>query len=127
MGNPTDVQAPRRAYRRAMDMYVILRRAAWTTLDEVAAANERSLAVGAEMEDDVRWIRSYITADVGETLRALCVYQAVSPEALREHASEAGMRADEIVAIRQTVVIRPDPLASVPATLPELGEPRHRA
>src|SRR4051794_23783604 len=113
-----------------MQMYVILRRAAWTTLDEVAAANERSLAVGAEMQDDVRWIRSYITADIAETLGALCVYQAVSPEALREHAAEAGMRADEIVAIRETVVIRPDPVlpnpvTSAPTTLPVLGEPRH--
>ena len=109
-------------------MYVILRRAAWTTLDEVAAANARSLAVGAEMDDDVRWIRSYITTDVGETLGALCVYEAISPEALREHAAEAGMRADEIVAVRETVVIRPDPPVSrAPTTLPELGQPGYRA
>ena len=60
------------------------------------------------MPDDIRWIRSYVTAETDGTLGTVCVYQASSPEAIREHARRADMPADEIVAVADTVVVRPD-------------------
>ena len=48
------------------------------------------------------------------SLGTVCVYQASSPEAIRAHAYRAGLPADEILAVADTVVIRPDP-TPVPA------------
>jgi sporulation protein YlmC with PRC-barrel domain len=39
----------------------------------------------------------------------LCIYEGSSPEAIHEHASRADLPVDEIVAIADTVVVRPDP------------------
>jgi hypothetical protein len=65
--------------------------------------------------DDIRWIRSYVIAEAGGTLGSVCIYQASSPEAIRDHAQRVGMPADEIWNIGDTVVIRPDP---TPETIP---------
>ena len=62
-----------------------------------------------EFPTDVRWIRSYVIAEEDGTLGSVCIYQAVSPEAIRKHAQRVGMPADEIWAVADTVVIRPDP------------------
>jgi hypothetical protein len=61
------------------------------------------------MSDDIRWIRSYVTAETDDSVRTVCVYQASTPEAIREHARRADMAAHEIVAVADTVVVRPDP------------------
>jgi hypothetical protein len=92
-----------------MQMYVIRRRSAWATAAELEAAAERSTAVGNEMSEDIRWIRSYVTAEADGTVGTVCIYQASSPEAIREHAKRVGMPADEITEITDTVVVRPDP------------------
>ena len=39
----------------------------------------------------------------------MCIYEATSPEKVREQAERAGMPADEIVLVADTVVVRPDP------------------
>jgi hypothetical protein len=39
----------------------------------------------------------------------VCIYEAVSPEALRKHASLADLPVDEIIRVADTVVVRPDP------------------
>ena len=93
-----------------MNTYVILRRGAWASPDELGQAAERSRAVGdEEMSDDIRWIRSYVLAEDGGAVGTVCIYQATSPEAIREHASRADLPVDEIIAIADTVVVRPDP------------------
>jgi hypothetical protein len=61
------------------------------------------------MSDDIRWIRSYVLAEPGGELGTVCVYQASSPEAIRSHAYRAGLPVDEIVAVADTLVVRPDP------------------
>ena len=66
------------------------------------------------MPDDVRWIRSYVTAEPDGTVGTVCVYQASSPEAIRGHAGRADLPVDEIVKVAGTVVVRSDP---VPATV----------
>jgi hypothetical protein len=93
-----------------MDTYVILRRGAWGSADELDIAANRSRVVGdEEMSDDIRWIRSYVLDEGDGRLGTVCIYQASSPEAIREHASRAGLAADEIVPVADTVIVRPDP------------------
>ena len=92
-----------------METYVILRRGGWRTAGELGAAAERSTAEGERMPDDIAWIRSYVIAEPGGTLGTVCIYQASSPEAVRNHAGRVDMPADEILEVADTVVIRPDP------------------
>jgi Protein of unknown function (DUF4242) len=92
-----------------METYVILRRGGWRTPDELQAAAARSTDEGDKMFDDVRWIRSYVLAEPSGELGTVCVYQASSPEAIRTHAYRAGLPVDEIVAVADTVIVRPDP------------------
>lgn len=39
----------------------------------------------------------------------ICLYQATSPEAVREHAEAAGLPCDEVVRVAAIDVKRPDP------------------
>ena len=96
-----------------METYVILRRGGWGSGDELGVAAERSKAVGDdEMSDDIRWIRSYVLDEGDGRVGTVCVYQASSPEAIREHAQRAGLPADEVILVADTVVVRPDPAAA---------------
>jgi hypothetical protein len=89
--------------------YVILRRSGWRSPEELQEAAARSSQVGdEEMPDDIRWIRSYVLKDEGG-LGTVCIYQASSEEAIREHASKAMLPVDEIVEVADTVIVRPDP------------------
>jgi hypothetical protein len=92
-----------------MDTYVILRRGGWASADALKEAAARSTAVGEQMEDDVAWIRSYVLAERDGTVGTVCIYQASSPEAIRRHAAAAELPVDEIIAVADTVVVRPDP------------------
>src|ERR1700712_4137838 len=93
-----------------MDTYVILRRGAWGSAEELGAAADRSKAVGDEqMSDDIRWIRRYVLSEPDGRVGTVCIYEASSPEAIREHASRADLAVDEIIPVADTVVIRPDP------------------
>jgi hypothetical protein len=92
-----------------MELFVIRRREAWKDAQELEGVADRSAKIGnEEMSDQVRWIRTYVLDD-GGTLGSLCVYQAVSMEALQDHAKRVGMPADEITPVADTVIVRPDP------------------
>jgi Protein of unknown function (DUF4242) len=96
-----------------MDTYVILRRSGWRSPEDLQQAAERSRQVGdEEMSDDIRWIRSYVLQEDGNAVGTVCVYQASSPEAIREHASRADLPADEIIRVADTVIVREDPAAA---------------
>jgi hypothetical protein len=95
-----------------MNTYVILRRDGWTTPEDLGRAAERSTATGEEMPDEVRWIRSYVTQEPSGMLGTVCIYQATSPQAIRRHASVAGLPATEIIQVADTVIVRPDPVAA---------------
>jgi Protein of unknown function (DUF4242) len=43
-------------------------------------------------------------------LGTICIYQASSPEKIREHASRADIPATDIFDIVDTVIVRPDPV-----------------
>jgi thiamine biosynthesis protein ThiC len=93
-----------------MNTYVILRRSGWRSGDELGEAAERSRQVGdEEMSDDIRWIRSYVLEEGGGSVGTVCIYQASSPDAIREHAKRADLPVDEIIPVADTVVVRPDP------------------
>jgi thiamine biosynthesis protein ThiC len=96
-----------------MNTYVILRRSGWRSPEDLQAAAARSSKVGdEEMSDDIRWIRSYVLEEDGGSVGTVCIYQATSPEAIREHASRADLPADEIIAVADTVLVRADPEAA---------------
>ena len=93
-----------------MQTYVIRRRNAWKNAQELENTAARSRKIGdTEMSQKVRWIRSYVLTEADGTLGTSCIYQAISPEAIREHARRVGMPADEIVPVAATVVVRADP------------------
>ena len=93
-----------------MNTYVILRRGGWRSPADLQAAAERSRAVGDdEMSADIRWIRSYVLDEGEGGLGTVCIYQATSPEKIREHAQRADLPADEIIEVLDTVLVRPDP------------------
>jgi Protein of unknown function (DUF4242) len=96
-----------------MKTYVILRRNGWRDGPDLEAAAARSSQVGdEEMSDDIRWIRSYVIGEEAGGLGTVCIYQASSPEAIREHAERAGLPADEIIEVADTVIVREDPQAA---------------
>ena len=93
-----------------MQTYVILRRNGWRTAQDLEEAAGRSSRVGdEEMSDDIRWLRSYVLEEDGGSVGTVCIYQASSPEAIREHASRADLPVDEIIPVAYTVIVRPDP------------------
>jgi Protein of unknown function (DUF4242) len=93
-----------------MNLYVILRRRGWATSEELQAAARRSVEEGERRSDRVRWIRSYVLAEQAGGLGTACVYEAVSPEPVREHAAAAGLPCDEVIEVSDTVVAREDPV-----------------
>ena len=93
-----------------MKQYAILRRSGWRSPEDLQEAAARSTRVGnEEMPDDVRWIRSYVLQEDGGSVGTVCIYEATSPDAIRQHASRAELPVDEIIPIADTVVVRDDP------------------
>jgi thiamine biosynthesis protein ThiC len=96
----------------ALTLYTIRRRNGWKSAEELQAAAAKSKQVADdEMSHDIHWIRSYVLAEDDGTLGTVCIYQASSPEKIREHAARVGMPADEITEVADTVIVRPDPVA----------------
>jgi hypothetical protein len=93
-----------------MNLYTIRRRDFWGTAEELQASAARSAQVGDEMADDVRWIRSYVVQEESGTLGTVCVYEGTSADKVREQAERAGMPADEVTLVVDTVIVRPDPI-----------------
>jgi len=92
-----------------MNLYAILRRDGFADGATLEAAAARSTAVGNDMPDDIRWIRSYVLGEESGTLGTVCIYQASSEEAIRKHAAAADLPISAIVPIADTVIVRPDP------------------
>ena len=93
-----------------MELYAIIRRNGWASGGDLQEAAARSSKVGDEdMPDDIRWIRSYVLDEGEGAVGTVCIYEASSPEAIRDHASRADLPVDEIISIADTVIVRPDP------------------
>jgi hypothetical protein len=95
-----------------MQTFFIRRKSNWKDTSELSATAGVSARVGnEEMPDLVRWIRSYVVREDDGRLGTVCIYQGKDEAAIREHARRAGMSADEIVLIEDTVVVRDDPVS----------------
>jgi sporulation protein YlmC with PRC-barrel domain len=92
-----------------VNTYVILRRNGWRSPEDLQAAAKRSTEVGETMPDDIAWIRSYVLEEDGGSVGTVCIYQASSIEAVREHATRADLPVDEVIPVADTVIVRPDP------------------
>ena len=93
-----------------MKTFVIRRRNGWKNAQELETAAGVSARVGnEEMPDKVRWIRSYVVSEEDGTLGTACIYQGVNADAVREHAQRAGLPANEITEVVNTVIVRQDP------------------
>ena len=93
-----------------MNTYAILRRSGWRSGAELEEAAARSTRVGNEdMPDEVRWIRSYVLGEGDGSVGTVCIYQATDESALRRHADLAELPIDEVIAVVDTVIVRPDP------------------
>ena len=85
-----------------MGVYLVLRRGAWRTPDELHEALRRSSAESESLS--IGWLRSYVLAELDGTLGTVCVHDAASPEAVRLHAYRAALPVDEIVGVADIVV-----------------------
>jgi len=93
-----------------MKTYVILRRGAWEDEPDLqAAAAESTRVADEEMPGQVKWIRSYVLEEEDGTLGTVCIYQAEDEDAIMEHAQRAGLPADEVLKVADTVIVRDDP------------------
>ena len=94
-----------------MQTFFIRRKSNWKDAAELSVTAGVSARVGnEEMPDQVRWIRSYVVREEDGRLGTVCIYQGNDEAAIREHARRAGMSADEVIQIEDTVVVREDPV-----------------
>jgi hypothetical protein len=93
-----------------VNTYVVLRRCAWRSSHDLQEAMKEAEAALQWAPDDIGWIRSYLLAEPDGSIGSACVYRATSPEMVRAHAARAGLPIDEIVALRESLVVEPDPV-----------------
>jgi len=93
-----------------METFVVLRRGAWKSEEELDDAAALSLRVADDdMSDQLRWIRSYVISEEDGTLGTVCIYQAVDEDAVMEHSQRAELPVDEVLPVVNTMIIRDDP------------------
>ena len=79
-----------------MPKYVVFRTVGKLTEEEIQAGSLKSIEA-LELTPDVRWIRSYYSAEEG---KIYCEYQAPNVEAIIEHAGKAGIPFDRAEVVR---------------------------
>jgi hypothetical protein len=77
-------------------------------LDAVARAFDES----ARLSGIATWTQSYFVDETDGTIGSICIYDAVSPEAVRHHSDAAELPVDEIVKVAEAILERPDPAAT---------------
>jgi hypothetical protein len=80
-----------------MPKYMVFRTVGEVSDEDVEAANLRSIEA-LEGLPDVRWIRSYYSAEEG---KIYCEYEAPNAEAIMEHARKAGIPFDHAEVVRE--------------------------
>ena len=61
------------------------------------------------MSDDIRWIRSYVLDEEGGVARDRLHLPGEQPRGDPRARRRAGLPVDEIIAVADTVLVRPDP------------------
>ena len=79
-----------------MDLYLVSRRRAWLSEEELAATADCMPALLATFGGDIRWVRSYVFVEEDGSFSADCVYEATSIERLEAYADAMMLPADEI-------------------------------
>ena len=92
-----------------METYVILRRAGWRTVDDLAAAAERSTTEGERMPDDVALDPQLRARGARRLRRHRLRLSGVEPGGDPPPREAADLPVDEIVKVADTVIVRPDP------------------
>lgn len=92
-----------------MDLYIIRRHSIWSSEEDLAAANRKSLQVGEDMKDRLRWIRSYAVTEEDGRIGSVCIYEAADRDAIREHGERIGAPSEDVRMVRGTAVKRTDP------------------
>ena len=64
-----------------MDLYLVSRRRAWLSEEELAATADCTPAVLGIFDGSVRWVRSYVFEEEDGAFSADCVYEATSRRA----------------------------------------------
>ena len=100
-------------------MYLVRRRSGWAD----RAAFERSVVAArrecaGRLGQRATWIHSHAVLERDGRLGSCCFYQAVSADALREHARRAGLPAHAIVAVLGRVVFEPAAASPPPVAAP---------
>lgn len=90
-----------------MDPYSSSNRHGRSTTGELVTAGPRSAhSLDKKLPDadnEVRWIQTYVLDEGDGTRRIIWIYEAPSLQAIRDHASRAGLPADTIIPIAETV------------------------
>ena len=105
-----------------MNTFAIRRHGIAATRADIDAALQRLRDLDRDAAR-TRWMRSYVLQEADGRFGTRCVFQAEDAAALREHAAAAGMPAEEIVPVADTVLIRPDAAAN----LYQIRRPHHWA
>jgi hypothetical protein len=80
-----------------MPIYLAHRTVVESSEEELEAAFVRAKEAADQMPE-VRWIRSYYSAEEG---KIYCEYEAPSVEAIVEHARRAGLTLDSVMVVRE--------------------------
>ena len=59
----------------------------------------------------VRWLRTYEVEEIDGAIGSICLYEAQTPEVIRQHSAAASLPVDEILKAAD-VVVRLDPAAA---------------
>ena len=92
-----------------MQTFAILRRSGWASPDDLEAAGKRSSTAIADMDGQVRWLRSYVLNESDGRLGTVCIYMAGNADAVRRHAQAADLPCDEIIPVADLAVNEADP------------------
>ncbi len=80
-----------------MPKYVVFRTVGKLSEEDIQAASSRSLQT-LDLMHEVRWIRSYYSAEEG---KLYCEYEAPNAELIFEHAQRAGIPFDHAEVVRE--------------------------
>ena len=84
-----------------MPRYVIERNipgAGQLSPEQLQAVAQKSCGVLRELGTDIQWVQSYVTDD-----KIICIYNATSPDIIREHARCGGFPANRISEVRAVI------------------------
>lgn len=94
-----------------MQLYAIVRRHIADTEAGLVAADQRSTAERLTRVGVIEHVRSYVVQEPDGWLGTLCFYEAVSAEALVDHARAAEIPADEVLPVLDVVIAREETVA----------------